>query len=112
MHGFVGAEVSSLLKKTHFKLFLYFLTVSVPAPDSFWLTLNDSFDVVVGLIFCTVSRQLKSFRASCVFSSCDLVLFEGGFQFILHIIWENSLVVPAGSTSKQQCLPPKHPTTT
>jgi hypothetical protein len=41
-----------------------------------------------------------------------VVLFEGGSQFTLHIIWENSLVVPAGSTSKQQCFPPKHPTTT
>jgi hypothetical protein len=78
---------------------LYIFTVSAPALDSFWLTLNDSFDVVVGLFFCSVLRQLKSFQAGCGFSSCDVVLFEGGFQFILHMIWENSLVVPAGSTS-------------
>jgi hypothetical protein len=91
---------------------LYIFTVSAPTLDSFWLTLNDSFDVVIGLFFCSVLRQLKSFQAGCGFSSCDVVLFEGGFQFILHMIWENSLVVPAGSTSTQQCLPPKHPTTT
>jgi hypothetical protein len=91
---------------------LYIFTVSAPALDSFWLTLNDSFDVVVGLFFCSVLRQLKSFQAGCGLSSCDVVLFEGGSQFTLHIIWENSLVVPAGSTSKQQCFPPKHPTTT
>jgi hypothetical protein len=41
-----------------------------------------------------------------------VILFEGGLHFSLHIIWENTLVVLAGSTSKQQCLPPKLPTTT
>ena len=111
MHGFVVAEVSFFLKNSIQIIFVYSHCIS-SGSYRFWLTLNDSFDVVVGLIFCTGSRQLKSFRASCGFSSCDLVLFEGGFQFNLHIIWENSLVVPAGSTSKQQCLLPKHPTTT
>jgi hypothetical protein len=91
---------------------LYFRTVSVPALDCFWFTLNDSFDVVVGLFFCSVLEKLKSFQGGCGLSSCDVVLFEGAFQFILHIIWENSFVVTAGSTSKQQCFPPKHPTTT
>jgi hypothetical protein len=41
-----------------------------------------------------------------------VILFEGGLHFSLHIIWENTLVVLAGSTSKQQCLPPKLPTIT
>jgi hypothetical protein len=43
---------------------LYISTVSAPALDSFWFTLNDSFDVVVGLFFCSVLRQLKSFQGA------------------------------------------------
>jgi hypothetical protein len=67
---------------------------------------------VLLVYFFSFVRQLKSFQGLSGFSSCDVVLFEGGLHFSLHIIWENTLVVLAGSTSKQQCLPPKLPTTT
>jgi hypothetical protein len=68
--------------------------------------------IVLLVYFFSVVRLLNSFQGRSGFSSCDVILFEGGLHFSLHIIWENTLVVLAGSTSKQQCLPPKLPTTT
>jgi hypothetical protein len=75
------------------------------------MAFNDSFDSIDGLFF-LLCMIIKSFQGLSGFSSCDVVLFEGGLHFSLHIIWENTLVVLAGSTSKQKSLPPKLLTTT
>ena len=61
IHGFVGVEREFLVEKAQFKLCLYFLTLSVPALDSFWATLNDSFDVVVGLVFLLRFKAIEKF---------------------------------------------------